>query len=149
MISVDDKALEKWAANDLEATAEPGGSYRFVFRFVGSSCTNGGNEFPARISIRLNPGTNDQWLISDLAMDVPREHAGWLATCIHGSSRVVAPEKLTTSFPIAGLTLSDAIRADLPTNNARCLCTSIHVNHKVLLALSTVKWWMDHRKKPE
>lgn len=142
--AISDKALEKWARNDLAAEGLGDGSYRFRFYFEGSSCRNGGRSFPAWILAHLTRDPNGAWRIAEVGVEIPRDAPGWKATCIHDSNKNSSANDLAAKSPAQGALLNEFLASDHPTENAGCFCTSVHVNHKLLLALSTINWWLEH-----
>ncbi len=142
------KALQKWAADDLDTRKNRDGSYDFVFHYEGSSCRDGGKAFPAEIRVCLSPADDGYWHIKDLGIVVPPEGVeGWEATCIFGEIGKDSLRRIGTSVPFRGQSLDEALASDVTLNHGGCFCTPSHVNHKVLLALWTVKWWLDNRAK--
>ena len=142
------KALEKWASNDLDARKNQDGSYDFVFRYEGSSCRNGGKGFPAEIRVCLSFADDGDWCIKDLTIVVPpvgRE--GWEASCIFGEIGKDSLRRMGTWVPFRGQRLDEALASDATLNHGGCFCTPAHVNHKVLLALGKIRWWLDNKAK--
>ena len=145
---IDPKALRKWASNDLDVQKNQDGSYDFLFRYEGSSCRNGGKAFPAEIRVCLSPADDGDWRIKDFAIIVPPAgREGWEATCIFGEIGKDSVRRMGTSVPFRGQSLDEVLASDVALNHAGCFCSPAHVNHKALLALWTIKWWLDDTAK--
>lgn len=144
------RALEKWAERDLTVDRQPDGSLLCRFAYEGTSCRNGGQPYGSTIHAMLKPEGDGAWRIAEVSVEIDPDDPGWKATCIHESSREPDISKLTVHPPARGMLLDEFLARDWPVDNAGCYCTSIHVTHKLLLAFSTVRYWLTrHTTAPD
>ena len=146
-LHISDRALAKWAANDLTVEPQSGGSLVFRFSYEASSCRDGGQPFASRIVGVLRREDGAGWRIEEVRVELDPDDPGWRATCIHESNLDPDPAKLTADSPAQGMLLDEFLARDWPTDKAGCFCTSVHVTHKLLLALSTVRYWLERRPR--
>lgn len=137
--------LEKWTERDLKVESRADGSLTVRFAFEGSPCHDGGHPFDSAVVVVLQDEGAQRWRIADVRVEANPDDLGWKATCIHESSRSPDPASLTANSPATGMLLDEFLGRDWPIDDARCFCTSTHVTHKLLLALSTARHWLDHR----
>ncbi len=145
-MKIREEALRKWAENDLVMTSLDDGVYDAAFTFRASTCRNGGTEFDSVVRVKLQPENSD-WRIVDVAVEIDSEDPGWRETCIHESSADPNPKHLAKHSQARGMLVNEFLEREWPTDNAGCYCTSIHLNHKLILALSTARYWINHYTK--
>ncbi|HDS74884.1 MAG TPA: hypothetical protein ENN56_05005 [Firmicutes bacterium] len=145
-MKIKEEALRKWAENDLTMTQLPQGGYDALFSYRATTCRNGGTEFDSALRITLHPENGD-WRIDNVAVEIDPNDPGWKQTCIHESSANPNPATLAKHSQARGMLVNDFLERDWPTDNAGCYCTSIHLTHKLILAVSTVRYWLNNHTK--
>ena len=146
-LAIREDALRKWAERDLSVTESEDGALHTRFNYLGTTCRNAGHEFNVTIHSVLRR-EDGGFRIDDVRVEVDPAQPGWLETCIHESNADPSPAALAKYSPAKGLLLDDFLSRDWTVDNAGCLCTSVHVTHKLILALATTRWWLEHYGTP-
>jgi hypothetical protein len=145
-LNIRDEALRKLAQQDLSFEERADGSVRASFNYLATTCRNTGWDFQSVIYADLRPENGD-WRIEDVNIELDADDPGWLETCIHESNVSPDPKKLTRYSSARGMLLNEFLEHDWPVENAGCFCTSIHVTHKLILALSATRYRLTHREE--
>jgi hypothetical protein len=142
---IDETTLRGWADHSLRIREDSENLVQAEFDYIGSTCRDSSIQFKTVINIDLSRADGD-WIVEDVRIELDAHDPGWLATCIHESSASPDPATLTLHAAPIGKRLREFLSRDWSINVAGCLCTSVHVTHKLILALSTVQYWLDHRR---
>lgn len=145
-MKIREDALRKWTENDLVMTPLDNGVYDAAFSYRASSCRNGGTEFDSVVRVKLHPENGD-WRIVDISVEINPDDPGWRQTCIHESSADPDPAHLAKYSQARGMLVNEFLEREWTTDNAGCYCTSIHLNHKLILAISTARYWLERHTR--
>ena len=135
-----EQEIREWAARDLSVQEADDGSLHCRFSYRSAPCRDDGAAFPSEIHTTLQPEEGESWRIADMWIELDTDDPVWKATCIHKSSVEPDVRRLTKYSPAKGMLLDDFLAREWPIEDAPCYCTSIHVMHKLLLALHTVRY---------
>ena len=135
------RALEKWANNNLEKGLEDGNSH-YVFLYTGSTCTNGGTPFEARLHAVISGG-NESPVIEKAWIEIPEDQQGPASgmCAIKGANSEKAGmffNRLAQPADFSGRDLESVVLEEKSMNFAGCFCNRSHVNQKWQMALSTI-----------
>jgi hypothetical protein len=142
VLRISKTALAKWAGRDLSVERQPDGSVFCRFQYEGSSCNNGGTPFQSTIRAVLLSEGDDKWRIADAQVELDRDDPAWDTFCSYRQNPSMGRSISTDGSPAIGMDLDEFIEGEWSTNNAGCYCSMAHVNHKLLLAMNTLRWWL-------
>lgn len=144
-LKIDEATLRGWADRSLRISEDTGDTLHAEFDYTGTTCRDSSIQFKTVIHVDLSRANGD-WLVDDVRIELDPDDPNWRKTCIHESSTSSGPETLTRHAVPINRRLREFLSRDWPVESAGCLCTSVHVTHKLILALSTVQYWLDHRR---
>ncbi len=145
-LKIDEATLRGWADRSLRINEDTGNTLRAEFDYIGSICRDSSIQFRTVIHLDLSRA-DGEWLVEDVRIELDPHDPSWLETCIHVTTTSPDPATLTRHAAPKGKRLREFLSRDWPIDAAGCLCTSVHVTHKLILALSTVQYWLDHRRE--
>ena len=141
---ISESDIREWAERDLSVQDADDGSLNCRFTYRGAPCRHDGLEFASQIHAVLQPEAGEAWRIADVWIEVAADSPAWAATCIHEANVDPDVSRLTKYSPAKGMPLDEFLARDWPVDAAPCCCTSIHVMHKLLLALHTIRYRLAH-----
>lgn len=138
---VAERAIRKWSAERLERIDDENGQLHLLFRYRGSTCTNGGSPFEAHLHVRVGSWCAPQDAVVESAwIEIPdnqRGPAGAMCAAVRDGGFF---DRLAEPAEFSGSRLEEVILEDVPVNYAGCFCAPPMVNEKWKLALSTVHY---------
>lgn len=147
---VAEAALAKWVRERLvrfdPATRADGransgrGLENFVFRYTGSTCSNGGSAFEAHMYVCVDaaPPSDGGSCVVDAWIEFPPHTIESAARMCAARNGLFA--RLSEPAPFCGRPLEDVVQEKAPMNYAGCFCTQPMINEKWKQALSTVHY---------
>jgi hypothetical protein len=141
--TINERALARWAKESLAVLAQEGSRTSFRFRYTGSTCLNGGAEFPAHLDLTLEH-EGGRYHVAEAVVALDPEDTGALTSCRYDPAqrRAIVARNVAHSG-VLGADLEEFLRADRPVNPGGCFCSVEHVNHKLLMALQTVRYYLE------
>lgn len=139
------KALNRWAENLLTIQPQDRGEILSVFRYEGSTCSDGGIPLTYLYEIKLSSEA-DGYRILDTCCRPDESNSGYKKTCsyIQNADRSMA---IISNFqPCIGILLSQILEWRPRTEPAGCLCNQANRNHKWKIALQTVHYKILHQE---
>ena len=135
------RALDKWARSDLSCAADANGGRHYQFRFLGSTCTDGGSAFHANFHVVLSPSPQGA-VIEAAWIDLPLDdgNPGAAQMCVFQTQRDLFLAELSRPPAFCGGTLEAAIERQVELDYAGCLCFDQMLNHKWRNVLCTIHY---------
>ena len=145
MLRISKRALAKWAERDLTVERN-NGTLECRFVYEGSTCNDGGDAFESVIHTQLEKN-GDGWRIMGAEIEIDPELPAWESMCTFRGRPVSERVVTLDGCPAVGMDLDEFINGDWPVNNAGCYCRNTHVNHKMLLAMQTLRHWLENAEQ--
>lgn len=123
------RALDAWWKFDVRKTPLSGGAVHYVFRTLGSTCTNSGAPIETLMHAVLRP-LETAWLIEQAWIEFDPDDDGHKRMCEYNVRGREFVEDLKRPAAFCGRTLEEAIGGLGATNPAGCFCLPETTNHK-------------------
>ena len=137
--TINERALARWMHENLQVLAQEGFRTVYRFRYNGCTCVNGGHEFLAYIDLTLER-ERDRYRITDAVIALDPADTGVPVSCRYEDpQRRDFLDRNVADTGVLGTDLEEFLGADRPVNPAGCFCSVEHVNHKLLMALQTIR----------
>jgi hypothetical protein len=142
------RALARWSQENLTLLEEEGPRMAFRFRYRGSICINGGGDFLVHLDLTLQRAGN-RFRVAEAAITLDPEGTGTPTSChLETSQQNLLVAQNVASSGVVGADLEAFLETDRPLNPGGCFCSLEHVNHKLLLALHTIRYYLQSQGNP-
>lgn len=130
-----ERALQRWARENLTLTARADGRTEAIFRFEGSTCSN--IAFQLIYQITLGPRTDERRIESLCCVPAPH-YEGHTRMCCWQENAAAVIKTMSTETPLLGQPLAAVLTWRPIKSPAGCLCAAPSRHHKWQAALETL-----------
>lgn len=123
------RALDKWWKFDIKRRAADGGATHYIFRYLGSTCTNCGKPIETRLQAVLRPEAAGM-RVERAWIEFDEDDEGHVRMCEYSVRGKELVEELARPAAFCGQTLEAAIEGMKAVNPAGCFCDPTMVTHK-------------------
>ncbi len=135
--TVNQKALERWAAERLSLRPSEGGGIEAVFRYDGTTCTNMGRSLTFHYQVRLGPEKEGYPIREQRCTPAPGD-TGHTFMCGHLDNSARLMGAIAGEKPLEGQRLKDVLAWPRPAFGTGCYCDPGSRQHKWGLVFETI-----------
>lgn len=123
------RALDTWWKFDIKRHLQPDGATHYVYRYLGSTCTNAGSPIESWLHAVLRPA-GGRMIVERAWIEFDEEDEGHQRMCEYGLRGREIAEELRQPAAFSGQPLEEALASLVEINPAGCFCQPAMINHK-------------------